>query len=68
VIEHGVDGYLFPKEDVEALAARLAELMASPDLRRRLGTAARHRVLEQFAPETYLERFREQTDAVLAGR
>jgi glycosyltransferase involved in cell wall biosynthesis len=68
VIEHGVDGFLFPKEDVDALAERLAELMSSPELRRRLGTAARTRVLTQFAPETYLERFREQADAVLSGR
>jgi glycosyltransferase involved in cell wall biosynthesis len=68
VIEHGIDGFLFPKEDVDALAERLAELMSSPDLRRRLGTAARTRVLTQFAPETYLERFREQADAVFAAR
>jgi glycosyltransferase involved in cell wall biosynthesis len=40
VIAHGVDGYVVPDGDEDALAARLLELMDDPATRRRLGAGA----------------------------
>ena len=40
IVTDGVDGYVVPDGDTEALAASLAELMDSEDERRRLGAAA----------------------------
>jgi glycosyltransferase involved in cell wall biosynthesis len=40
IVRHGVDGLLVPAENVEALAAAMAELMADPERRRALGVNA----------------------------
>ena len=47
-VVEGETGYLVPREDVEALRRRLGELMASPELRRRMGDAGRKRFEEYF--------------------
>jgi len=51
LIENGNSGLLVPAEDSDALAASLQQLAASPDLRHRLGQAARQRVLDHFTIE-----------------
>ena len=51
LVEHGKSGLLVAPEDSKALAAALRQLVASPDLRRQLGIAARQRVLDQFTIE-----------------
>src|SRR5438105_7122327 len=51
LVEHEKDGLLIPPEDHKALARALQQLVASPGLRRRLGVAARQRVLDQFTIE-----------------
>ena len=55
VIDHGVDGLLYPPGDVEALAEVLRNLAADPSLRERLGEAARLRAAdftaERIAPQ-----------------
>lgn len=43
VVDDGADGLLVPPEDPAALVAALGKLAADPELRRRLGTAARAR-------------------------
>jgi trehalose synthase len=45
-IEDGVTGFLV--EDVEACARRVAQLLADPDLRERMGEAGRERVRQRF--------------------
>jgi glycosyltransferase involved in cell wall biosynthesis len=56
LIEDGVNGRLVPHADSQALAAALAEMIADPALRLRLGRAARARVLERFETAAGLDR------------
>ena len=62
VIEDGVDGLLFDKGDVGGLAQQLRKLMAAPELRRRLGQAARHRV-DRVSAQAYRTHVRKLVDA-----
>jgi glycosyltransferase involved in cell wall biosynthesis len=43
VVSDGASGFLCPVDDVEAFTKALGELLGSPDLRLRMGTAARER-------------------------
>jgi glycosyltransferase involved in cell wall biosynthesis len=52
-VEHGVSGLLAEAISGEALAAPLAEAIGAPALRRRLGAAARERVLAGFTEERF---------------
>jgi len=61
VVLDGATGFLVPAGDPAALAERLAALARDPDLRHRLGQAARRRVLEHFS----LERMVREHEAVL---
>lgn len=51
LVEHGVSGFLTPASDVECLVERIEELLASPDLRLRMGKAGRARVEREFDAE-----------------
>lgn len=46
VVEHGVTGLVVPVNDPQALAAALCRMLSDAPLRRRLGMAARERVIE----------------------
>jgi glycosyltransferase involved in cell wall biosynthesis len=48
LIRDEIDGLLVPPSDDKALAAALRRLMDNPELCRRLGAAARERVIERF--------------------
>jgi glycosyltransferase involved in cell wall biosynthesis len=48
VIADGRNGFLFMPEDAEDLAKKIAQLMADPQLRHRIGAAARQTILEGF--------------------
>lgn len=52
----GVTGLLVPPGDPDALARAIGRLAADPDLRRRLGTAAREHVLAGFTVEASARR------------
>jgi glycosyltransferase involved in cell wall biosynthesis len=47
-VEDGVTGYLVPREDPPALVGRLLQLLADPELRRRMGARARQAVEDRF--------------------
>ncbi len=63
IIDDGVNGRLVPAGDIEAIADVMAELMADPAQRARLGAAAM-RVRETYAEK----RIMEQWEAALRGR
>ncbi|MFM7548613.1 MAG: glycosyltransferase, partial [Cyanobacteriota bacterium] len=44
MVDPELTGLVVPRENVEALAASLARLLADPELRQRLGTAAAERL------------------------
>ncbi|MEW6754553.1 MAG: glycosyltransferase family 4 protein [Candidatus Latescibacterota bacterium] len=48
VVEDGRSGVLFGVRDVDSFTAAVSGLLADPERRRRLGTAARQRILERF--------------------
>ncbi len=49
IIRDGQDGILVPPQDSDALAEALIRLMASPELRQKLGVSARQSVEERFS-------------------
>jgi glycosyltransferase involved in cell wall biosynthesis len=49
VVRDGVDGFLVETGAVDDLAERLARLAADPELRRRMGSAGRERVVPRYA-------------------
>ena len=55
-VEDGVAGLLVPPGDAEATAHALDQVLASRDLRRRMGEAGRRRVEAYFAVDRYIER------------
>lgn len=59
VVEHGYDGLLVPKGDVEKLAGGLDALMRDAALRRRLGCAAKERTKGEFSGDSYRKLFEE---------
>jgi glycosyltransferase involved in cell wall biosynthesis len=48
VVRDGIDGFLVDADDGDALATRLAELAADPELRARMGEAGHARVIERY--------------------
>jgi len=56
VVEDGVTGFLVPPNDPTALRHRLVQLRDEPHLARRMGEAARTRVLERFTWDRVVDR------------
>ena len=54
---HGVEGFIVPDRDVDALALRLQQLADDPDLRRTMASAARLRVESLGGWEQYGDRW-----------
>lgn len=50
IVVHGETGLLAEREDVDALAAHLQQLLADAELAQRMGIAGRARVLSHFVP------------------
>lgn len=65
-VRDGIDGFVVPVRDVDAMAEALLRLARDPELRRRMGAAARQRVLEEFTLERQTRQWRELYEG-LAG-
>lgn len=57
LIEHGVHGLLARMGDEASIAGALAELVGDPELRSRLGAAARRRVVENYSVDMVVQRY-----------
>ncbi|MBA2311632.1 MAG: glycosyltransferase family 4 protein [Actinobacteria bacterium] len=66
LVRDGIDGYLVPPRDPEALA-RSVERLKHPQVRLLLGKAARTRIEQSFSLNAQTDRFVELYDSVLAG-
>ena len=56
LIEHGVNGFLFPPGDAQSLAKHLATMAQDPLLREHMGQRLREKGQNQFSLESTLER------------
>jgi glycosyltransferase involved in cell wall biosynthesis len=58
VVEDGVNGYLIPVGDADALAAAIVQLAASPERRAEMGEAGRRKAEAEFDERRVVERVR----------
>lgn len=66
MITHNMDGLLVPAEDTDALAHSMRRLMRDPDLRVRLGMAARENI-RKFNPEKVMTLWNTTFNRALSG-
>jgi glycosyltransferase involved in cell wall biosynthesis len=68
LIESGRHGVLAPAGDSEAIGAGLISLLEAPELRARMGVAARRRVLENYSTAKVADRYEALLREVLAAK
>ncbi|MGD0523936.1 MAG: glycosyltransferase family 4 protein [Polyangiaceae bacterium] len=68
VVEHGRSGLLSSSGDIDALSANIARLVGDRDLRARLGSYGRSRVLDTYNAQRMARDAGEAYLAILAGR
>ncbi|MEY2856920.1 MAG: hypothetical protein RLZZ74_1232 [Cyanobacteriota bacterium] len=56
LVENDVAGYLVPERDVQALSSKLNQLLASAELRQKMGMAGRERVIKDYNIEQLCDR------------
>ncbi|MGO8763461.1 MAG: glycosyltransferase family 4 protein [Desulfobaccales bacterium] len=66
-VTHGVEGLVVPVRDPEAITAALIRLASDRDLARRMGEAARKRILHEFTIKQQIDHFIELYQNILAG-
>lgn len=57
LIDHGIDGLLFPCGDVEAMVESILKVLCQPEYARELALAARHKVETSFRVEDMISRY-----------
>ncbi len=67
VVVHGSTGLLCPPRDTHTLAHNLTLLLRDPDLRQRMGTAARQRVEQRFTRRAMLNAYAQIYDKMLSS-
>ncbi len=55
IIKDGINGFIVPVKDFEALASRVIQLLASDELRERLGYTGRQMIEQQYTKEIIAE-------------
>lgn len=66
VVEHGVNGLLYPVGDVDGMAAGAIELLGDPVRHRTFARRARERAVERFREEAIVARYRALYERVLS--
>lgn len=66
LIENGINGFLVPVDDFDALAARISELLTEPALRKTMGENARQRIEQSFSIEQVLPKMIAAYDYAIA--
>ena len=56
VVRSGINGFLVPSQDVDALVEALLQLIETPDLRRKMGCRGRSMVKEEFSQDIIVQR------------
>lgn len=67
IIRDGEDGLLFPVADAEALATRLAQVLADPGSAKIMGERGHARVSDQFSQGAFTKRLQSALDTILTG-
>jgi glycosyltransferase involved in cell wall biosynthesis len=67
VIDDGMNGFLVPAGDADALGKRLLEVVVSEERRRDMGLAGRQKVVDQFAFTNQADRYCELFDELCSG-
>lgn len=67
LVRDGLTGYLTPVGDAEAMSRKILALHAEPDLRRKMGSAARARAVDKFSLAATGRVFLNHYDRLLAG-
>jgi len=68
LVDHGRSGLLVPSGDPDALAVVLSDVLASTELRERLGAAARDRIARDYDVGHWMRRIEDEYIRALAGR
>jgi colanic acid/amylovoran biosynthesis glycosyltransferase len=66
-VAHGQTGFIVPRRVPDAMAVRLAELAASPEMRQRMGDAGRQRALSHFSKDRQIKRYEALYGLLLDG-
>jgi glycosyltransferase involved in cell wall biosynthesis len=67
LVTEGENGYLVPPDDPEAMASRIADLVAAPERRAALGARALADARANFAVEVFVDRFATHLESVVRG-
>jgi len=67
VVRHGVDGFLEPLGDVEAMAEDVLTLLRDTRMRKAFGVAAQERALTTFAEDPIVDQYEAAYEAALSG-
>jgi glycosyltransferase involved in cell wall biosynthesis len=67
-IQDGIDGFVVPFDDPQALADRLQNLFESPEQRKRMSAAAYHSAQEKFTAQGMLEKMLSTYQEVITER
>ncbi len=59
IIEDGVSGFTTPRRDSVLFATQIKKLLSSKDLREKIGSAGRERVLSVFSDEVHINRLKD---------
>lgn len=65
VVDDGVNGFLIPIKDSDALAEKLRVLIEDGDLRKKMGDASRRKAEQDFSIETVIQRHLETYDSLI---